>query len=615
MKTQKRGFRPILILLTSALTLVACSKSDPDPGVPPINGEEGTDPPAVSQNFDAVIAAGGTFDPTTTSEEVTEENETNEIINGTVWNCTTTTYSALSPGGGDNGFPLFNPNASVIYPGSLLQGNSLKKATPDVIAVERAGGTISYDLNNGNLASSFAVDKVAKSSIQDAMNNIIASAPSDLPANFVFKYSQVHSEQALAFSMGIDYSTAFTSVSTNFSFSSEKEYNRILVELNQSFYTMSFDIPTSVDGLFAEDVTDGELEKYVQPGNPATYISDVTYGRIYYMLIESTYSYTEMEAAVSGEFNAVAGSGNIDIDGSKIDKLSELKVKVMAFGGDAGQTLLTAGNTNIGELVDLLAKSTTISTGLPISYVVRSVENNQIVGVQLATEYDVTNCNLAPPGGEPIQFAHWKGQLLDRMGPVGAAYPLQGSGFILISQDGKKYMHSYDNELDGPFLIEDLATEGDYPFGNEGIGAACNINGNNDDESVIMVMSSSGLEYSYMIGNRWLLPEPIENLASGNPFLLNGIGAMHFNSKDPLGPSTRYMFNKDGTHASLYNNNPRGFSSPHEYANDPGLGNLATIGAAMSFFLGESRVTVFFDGTGTKYVTFFGSDVQGPYEL
>ena len=140
--------------------------------MPPINGEEGTDPPAVSQNFDAVIAAGGTFDPTTTSEEVTEENETNEIINGTVWNCTTTTYSALSPGGGDNGFPLFNPNASVIYPGSLLQGNSLKKATPDVIAVERAGGTISYDLNNGNLASSFAVDKVAKSSIQDASAHI-----------------------------------------------------------------------------------------------------------------------------------------------------------------------------------------------------------------------------------------------------------------------------------------------------------------------------------------------------------------------------------------------------------------------------------------------------------
>ena len=396
MKTQKRVFRPIGVLLLSAFVWASCSKSDPDPGISPGDGGDGTDPPPVSQNFDAVIAAGGTFEPTTTSEDFKEEKETNEIINGSVWNCTTTTYSALSPGGGDNGFPLFNPNASVIYPGSLLQGNSLKKATPDVIAVERAGGTISYDLNNGNLASSFSVDKVAKSSIQDAMNNIIASAPSDLPANFVFKYSQVHSEQALAFSMGIDYSTAFTSVSADFSFSSEKEYNRILVELNQSFYTMSFDIPTSVDGLFAEGVTDADLEKYVQPGNPATYISDVTYGRIYYMLIESTSSYTEMEAAVSAEFNAVAGSGNIDIDGSKIDKLSELKVKVMAFGGDAGQTLLTAGNTNIGELVELLAKSTTISTGLPISYVVRSVENNQIVGVQLATEYDVTNCTPAP---------------------------------------------------------------------------------------------------------------------------------------------------------------------------------------------------------------------------
>lgn len=612
MKTQKRILGIFRVLLFTSLMLVGCSKSDPGPIGPP---GDGGDPPPVSKNFDAIIAKGGTFDPATTNKELKDEAESNEVIDGVVWNCTTKTYSALSPGGGDNGFPLFNPNASVIYPGSLLQGKSLKKATPDVIAVERAGGTISYDLNNGNLASSFEVDKVAKSSIQDGMNNIIASAPSDLPANFVFKYSQVQSEQSLAFSMGIDYENAFASVSADFSFSSEKSYNRILVELNQSFYTMSFDIPTSVNGLFAESVTEADLEKYVQPDNPATYISDVTYGRIYYMLIESTSSYTEMEAAVKGEFSAVAASGSAEIKGSEINKLSELKVKVMAFGGDAGQTLLTAGNTNIGDLIDLLAKSTTISTGLPISYVVRSVENNQIVGVQLATEYDVTNCTLAPPGGEPIQFAHWKGQLLDRMGPVGAAYPLQGSGFILISQDGKEYMHSYNNELDGPFPIEDLVSEGDYPFGNEGIGAACNINGNNDDESVIMVMSSSGLEYSYMIGNRWLSPEPIENLATDNPFLLNGIGAMHFRSKDPLGPSTRFMFNKDGTHASVYNNNPRGFSSPHEYANDPGFGNLSSIGAAMSFFLGESRITVFFNGTGTKYVAFFGSDVEGPFEL
>ncbi|MGI9549804.1 MAG: thiol-activated cytolysin family protein [Aurantibacter sp.] len=613
MKTQKLFFGLAFLVLVLSLGFTSCSKDEPIP--PPIeDGGDGNDPPPATKNFDTVIAKGGTFEPTTTSEELKEETESNEIIDGTVWNCTTKTYSALSPGGGDNGFPLFNPNASVIYPGSLLQGKSLNKATPDVIAVERAGGTISYDLNNGNLASSFEVEKVAKSSIQDGMNNIIASAPSDLPANFTFNYSQVQSEQALAFSMGIDYSTAFTSVSADFSFSSEKSYNRILVELNQSFYTMSFDIPTSVSGLFAESVSDADLEKYVQPGNPATYISDVTYGRIYYMLIESTSSYTEMEAAVSGEFNAVAGSGSIDIDGSKIDKLSELKVKVMAFGGDAGQTLLTAGNTNIGDLVELLAKSTTISTGLPISYVVRSVENNQIVGVQLATEYDVTECTPGPPGGEPVQTAHWKGELLERMGPVGAAYPMQGTGFVLISKDGKEYMHSYDDQLDGPFPVSQLATEGEYPFGGQGIGAAANINGNDSDQNTIMVISSNGLFYSYITGDRWQQAFPIEDLAPGNPFLLNGIGAMFFVSKDPAGPSKRAMINRDGTMWSIYNNNPRSFTDAFETSIFT-RSKFDSIGAAMLFLLGETPVVVYFDGTGTRYVVNSNDEQTGPFDL
>jgi len=616
MKTQKRILGVFSALLLTILMLIACSKSDPAPDSPPGDGEDKNEPPPVTKNFDAVIAKGGTFDPTTTSEELQDETDSNEVIDGAVWNCTTKTYSALSPGGGDNGFPLFNPNASVIYPGSLLQGKSLKKATPDVIAVERAGGTISYDLNNGNLASSFEVDKVAKSSIQDAMNNIIASAPSDLPANFIFKYSQVQSEQSLAFSMGIDYENAFASVSSDFSFSSDKTYNRILVELNQSFYTMSFDIPTSINGLFAASVTEADLEKYVQPDNPATYISDVTYGRIYYMLIESTSSYTEMEAAVEGEFNAVAASGSAEIEGSEINKLSELKVKVMAFGGDAGQTLLTAGNTNIGDLVELLAKSTTISTGLPISYVVRSVENNQIVGVQLATEYDVTECELAPPGGEPVQTAHWKGELLERLGPVGAAYPLQGTGFILISKDGQEYMHSDDGELDGPFPVSQLATEGEYPFGNQGIGAAANINGNDSDQHTIMFISSDGLSYSYITGgNRWQSAFPIEDLAPGNPFLLNGIGAMLFGARDPAdGTTSRVMINRDGTLLTIYNNNPKSFSDTLAVSilTDS---EFDSVGAAMHFKLGETSVVVYFDATGTRYMVRSNDEKAGPFDL
>lgn len=569
--------------------------------------------------FDAVVENGGDMSPAKSTEEISGEEEFTDVINGEVWNCTTRTYSALAPGGGDDGFPLFNPNASVIYPGSLLQGNSLKKATPDVIAVNRAGGTISYDLVNGNISSFFEVENVAKSSIQNAMNQIIAASPPDLPANFVFNYTQVQSERALALKLGIDYETAFTSISGSFGFSSGSNLNRILVELNQSFFTMSFDIPTSLAGLFAPDVTPADLAKYVQPGNPATYISDVTYGRIYYMLIESTSSYTEMEAAVSGSFSGVAASANADISGHSLNTLSNLKIKVMAFGGEATTTMLTIGETNLNNLVQLLAESTTISTGIPISYVVRSVSSNQIVSVQLATEYDVTECTPAAQGGEPPYTAHWRGNVLSKMGPVGAAFSGTGTEFYLISQAGDQYMVSNVSSLEGPFPISNLGT-GTLPFN---IGAACRIDGNQSAESWTMVIDVTGSQYSYLRGDgAWSTQiTPISELAVGeNPFALNGIGAMMFRYKDPNGPSNRWMMNKDGNLYSLYNNNPNSFGTVQPMENWDLPFTPERVGAGIGFFLGVNRYYILFNHTGTQYAVYgdingAGNETIGPFEL
>lgn len=584
------------------LILSACNKDEP-----------GT--------FEAVIKSGGATDPAKNSQDIVDQEDFTEIVGGEVWNCTVTTYDALAPGGGDNGFPLFNPNASVIYPGSLLQGNSLKNATPNIIAVNRAGGVISYDLVNGNTSSFFEIDKVSKSAIQNAMNQIIANSPPDLPSNFVFNYSQVQSEQALALQLGIDYESAFTSISGDFGFSSGSSLNRILVELNQSFYTMSFDIPTSIDGLFAPDVTPGDLAKYVQPGNPATYISDVTYGRIYYMLIESTSSYAEMEAAVSASFSGVVASSEANIEASSLNTLSNLKIKAMALGGEATTTLLTIGETNLNTLVQLLAESTTISTGVPISYVVRSVYNNQIVSVQLATEYDVTECTPAAPGGEPPYTAHWRGNVLSKMGPVGAAFSGEGSEFYLINMAGDQYMVSNVGSLEGPFPISNLGN-GTPPFN---IGAACRIDGNQVSSSWVMVIDVTGSKYSYLRGNgNWSEQvTPISSLAVGdNPFGLNGIGAMFFRHRDPNGPSQRWMFNKDGTRYSLYRNNPNSFDNARNVA---GSGwdlpfTSEKVGAGIGFFLGIHRYYIIFNHTGTQYAVHgnlngHGQESIGPFEL
>ena len=374
--------------------------------------------PAFDLNtFNGVIESGGNYEEVEPSfSEIVVKEEADSLIESEPWVCTTKKVSLQD---GNETQPLFNPNASVIYPGNMLQGKSLNKATPDVIVVERAGGTISYDLNNGNLSSSFTVDKVSKSSIQDAMNNIINNAGEVVPANFLFTYEKVQSRQQLAVELGLDVDTRFVDVEANLSFSKDKSYNRYLVKLHQQYYTMSFDLPTSLDKLFDTSVTPKELTKYVGPGNPATYISDVTYGRIFYMLIESTETTKTMESSIEASFSNFFGTVEGSLDVASLQSLSNLKVKVIAIGGDSEGTISMIGETNLSLIADRMAKSTNIKAGLPLSYVVRNVYNNQIVNVKLATEYDITDCHPLYTGDGVLNFAELQ------QGSIGISTPVE----------------------------------------------------------------------------------------------------------------------------------------------------------------------------------------------
>lgn len=558
--------------------------------------------------FDAVVENGGGFaEPET--EEVVLSSESNEVeIDGETWICTTETKSVKRGGGGTEGFPLFNPNANVIYPGNMLQGKSLKNATPDIIAVERAGGTISTDVVDGNIQSTFSVGSVTKSEVTNAINNIIAGSTGIVPANFEFSYANVQSREQFALEVGVDVSTAFTDLEAKLSFSTNQEYNRYFVSLNQSYYTMSFDIPTSLDQLFAEGVTPEDLAKYVGEGNPATYISDVTYGRIYYMLIESTSSMQEMDAAIAASFNGVVTDVDGSIEASYLSELDELKIQVFAFGGEASSTLQTIGETNLNVLVDLLAESADIGSGKPLSYTVRSVYDNQIVSVQLATQYDVTNCVPSGNQGAPPYTAHWTG-LGSSFGPIGAAFNTTGTEFILINKLGNQFMRSNVGVLEGPFSIDELGTE-PCPF--SGIGAACNIDGNQNGEFYLMAIDATGTQYTYMNpSGKWSTSNvlPISNLAGGTcPFNLTGIGAMAFRHVDPLGPSSRYMFNMQGDKYTYYLNNPQSFDSVYnlwQWGPDYSC-PFDRIGAAIGFYIGDDLFFILFDHTGFKY-TIYGN--------
>ncbi|MFO8029818.1 MAG: thiol-activated cytolysin family protein [Cyclonatronaceae bacterium] len=577
--------------------------------------------PEEPKTFEEVIALGGetdefpdsrTTDTLAVSEPAADDREVNEggSTETQRWICTTKTLSVLD---GNGQYPLFNTNADVVYPGNLLQGNTLSKATPDPIVVARAGGTISYDLNNGNLSSTFSVDRVSKSSIQDAMNNIIANAGEVVPANFQLDIEEVQSENQLALEMGLDVSTYTTKVKSNMSFSTDREYNRFLVKLTQSYYTMSFDLPTSLDQLFDESVTPEQLATYVQSDNPATFISSVTYGRIFYMLVESTSSRQEMTAKLDVSYGAFRNSvdGSVDID--SFQEMNNVKIKVIAYGGDAAGTFELAGEATIQNVANKLAESTDIRAGLPLSYVVRSVERpDKIVGTSIATEYDVVDCELKGVL-PPVTFKPWVDLFDDG---VGAATNVRDDIVILFNGAGTEYAWFHDRQIKGEIysLADSTAPLGIVPF--DAVGSALLF-----DDGNIYLMDKEGtkwIPYKFTPAQVSGYPkdEPFGQYAQiadinqwgsdNHPFAVEGVGAAVKRIKKPAGVNvSMYLFNNDGDKYVRYQDGT--FGPVIDFA-DWGPADqheeFTVVGAATRIQLGATEHNIFFNKEGTEFVIF-----------
>lgn len=590
----------LIFAITLCLTFTACQ---PDEGV--------------IKTFDKVVNDGGGFVEPIVSESSISSATTDSLISGATWICTTETKDIMGKGGDQDGFPLFNPNAGIIFPGGLLQGNSLNKATPDPIVVTRVGGTISTDVYDGNIEPAVTVGEISKSAVTVAINTIIRNSTGIVPANFQFNYKSIQSREEFAMELGVDVETKFTEVESNLNLDFSKKVNRYFVSLDQSYYTMSFDMPRNYDDIFAPEVTPEELAKYVGPGNPACYISDVTYGRIFYMVIESSSSKSEMDLAVSGAYNGVGVQVDADLAIEKMSQLKNLNISVFAFGGDAAQTFNAIGVSNIEDLRTILGEAIDIRNGKALSYVVRSVYDNKIVSTQLATQYDVTNCVPGINDNAPVMSRHWAG-LSSTMSLVGAAFNTSGTEMILISAQGDEYMISDVGKLEGPYPIENLGV-GDMPF--DKIGAACNLEGNEGSDQTIMFFDETGTKYTYLIGgigSNWRSYSSIFDLGGGIcPFNAAGIGAMTFLTKDIRnGPSSRYFYNSRGDKFTTYTNSPQQhFSNPKSVSsNYP----YPYVGASVGLFVGNTHIRYYFDKESAQYTVYgnvdgTGSKLHGPF--
>ena len=230
MKTKSKFLGSCFALLVVVL-VVACSKDAADE---PTEGQ-GIDPP-IPETIAEVVASGNPFEnfPSTITEtevdgmETTRNEDYDRKVNGETveqrWVCT---EKEVDITGGTHTFPLYNTNASVIWPGNLLQGKSLDNATPSDIVVKRAAGKITYNLVTGNPKATAEIDIVDQGTVQQAMNDVIAQNGDITPANFTLDVIAINSREELALEMGLKVATLATKVSSDFSLNTSSEFSSV----------------------------------------------------------------------------------------------------------------------------------------------------------------------------------------------------------------------------------------------------------------------------------------------------------------------------------------------------------------------------------------------------
>ena len=516
-------------------------------------------------------------------------------INENEWVCTRQTYDISKV---PDEYPTFDPNAGIIWPGNLLQGASLKDATPRVINVARGPGKIVMDLNSGQQFASREVNISDFGNTKDAENFLVESAydggEGNFAANFSMTVSQVQSMEELALNMDANVKSLSSSFKTRIGFQRTDQKTRFLVSLKQSFYTMVFQTPTQIEDFFGAEVSPSDLDPYTGPGNPAAFISSVTYGRLFTLLIESSSSRSEMEAAISAEFKGGVYKGGGSANVKKINELNEINIKVFALGGD-GEKTLGASYGNMEEVIDALAKAGDIRTGKPLSFVVRSVQTGQIVKVSAATKYDVVNCTPLNSAATPPAFTDFWAKDIDA---VGAALGFGDDRLALFEKNGTKYWisDSGDRTMAGPYDIKDANTPfGVFPL--DSVGAA-------------QLFINGSMYFFNKPGNKWVVyrngkfggVNDVFTYGCGtNPLLPRSIGAGCLYSQNQ---KLAFLIDDTGEYYVGYDGSCNwGKKTPITGWNPKNIPFNAA-GAAAYLRLGNRKLNIFFSKSGTEYSIF-----------
>lgn len=397
-----------LLAIAIALFAVGCTKPTDD------HGREDEEPLKPNQRkVSELIAKAGKLP---VSEPKEESKSTADTLPGIIPNyqdpyysistdsydarCveTTTEYDVVN---NPDDFVTLDP-WSDIYPGALIQGESLAKGIPSIISIysKRKPGRIYMSMINGDdMDEKYKEAEMRGSEVIKAQNELLAehfAGEARTAARTSFEIVNVSSIEEMALKLGINLKLFGARLNTELGNGWKKERSYVAVKLFQTFFTMAYEAPDGgFTGVFTDKIQPQDLEPYTGFGNPICYVSSVSYGRMFMMLYESSCSQQELEMAINVGYRKTFDS-NLELKSKKV--LNESRCKMIQIGGNAEAGLATVFG-DFDKLREFIINGAEVSprnVGAPISYHIKYLRDNTDAKLSNTLKYKVTTKQYYP---------------------------------------------------------------------------------------------------------------------------------------------------------------------------------------------------------------------------
>ena len=286
---------------------------------------------------------------------------------------------------------LLDPTTDIIYPGCALKGNSIGDGTYAAITDCQLGDiTFSINLSPENPAekskTKYTVKNIRKSDYQEALNEWATMQFKEGAQTTIQSVEKITNNTELVVKLGAAVKSSIADVSTSFGFNFNKKKNHILAKVIQKVFSVSTDFPRNTPTIFNK-VDKTYFENY-QP----VYVSNINYGRILYLCIDTDESEKDVQAALDFAIKKIK---NTDVT---IDANAETKYKNILSKSDIHITMLGGGatlqrevtNANLEAVKRFLDQHVPINQLQPISFSLRFAVDNSQARVLTSNVYTIT---------------------------------------------------------------------------------------------------------------------------------------------------------------------------------------------------------------------------------